>query len=39
MCKSSFIFDKVDDFIEEKEGNKYLNLAFTDNNSEFMQSS
>ena len=32
-----FIFDKVDGFIEEKEGNKYLNLAFTDNNSEVLK--
>ena len=26
-----FIVDKVDGFIEEKEGNKYLNFAFTKN--------
>ena len=29
-----FIVDKVDVFIEEKEGNKYLNLSSTDNNRE-----
>ena len=31
------IVDKVDGFIEEKEGNKYLNPAFTDNNSEILK--
>ena len=25
---------KIDSFIEEKGGNKYLNIAFTDNNDE-----
>ena len=28
----SFIVDKVDGAIEEKEGNKYLNFVFTDDN-------
>ena len=32
-----FIVDKVDGFIEEKEGNKYLNFAFTDNNTEVLK--
>ena len=31
------IVNKVDGFIEEKEGNKYLNFAFTDNNSEVLK--
>ena len=30
MC---FIVHEVDGFIEENEGNKYLNFAFTDSNS------
>ena len=29
-----FIVDKVDGFIKEKEGNKYLNFASADNNKE-----
>ena len=33
------IVDNVDGFIEEKEGNKYLNPAFTDNNSEVLKKS
>ena len=28
---------KIDDFIEEKRGNKYLNIAFTDNNDEVLR--
>ena len=28
------IIGKIDGFIEEKEGNKYLNIAFTDSNNE-----
>ena len=32
-----FIVDKVDGFIEEKKGNKYLNFAFTDNNTEVLK--
>ena len=28
---------KIDDFIEEKEGNKYLNIALTDNNDELLK--
>ena len=28
---------KIDGFIEEKEGNKYLNIAFTDNNDEVLE--
>ena len=28
---------KIDDFIEEKGGNKYLNIAFTDNNDEVLK--
>ena len=31
------IVDKVDGFTEEKEGNKYLNFAFSDNNSEVLK--
>ena len=31
------IINKVDGFIEEKEGDKYLNFAFTDNNSEVLK--
>ena len=31
------IVNKADDFIEEKEGSKYLNLTFTDNNSEVLK--
>ena len=31
------IINKVDGFNEEKEGSKYLNLAFTDNNSEMLK--
>ena len=30
------LVNKVDGFIEEKEGNKYLNFAFTDSNSEVL---
>ena len=32
-----FIVDKVNGFIEEKEGNKDLNFAFTDKNSEVLK--
>ena len=28
---------KIDCFIEEKGGNKYLNIAFTDNNDELLR--
>ena len=28
---------KIDGFIEEKRGNKYLNIAFTDNNDEVIK--
>ena len=28
---------KIDGFIEEKEGSKYLNIAYTDNNSEALK--
>ena len=28
---------KIDGFIEEKSGNKYLNIAFTDNNDEVLK--
>ena len=28
---------KIDGFIEEKRGNKYLNIAFTDNNDEVLR--
>ena len=28
---------KIDSFIEEKRGNKYLNIAFTDNNDELLK--
>ena len=31
------IVNKVDGFIEEKEGSKYLNFAFTDSNSEVLR--
>ena len=36
------LIDKIDGYIEcssteEKEGNKYLNIAFTDSNSEVLQ--
>ena len=31
------IVNKVNGFIEEKEGNKYLNFAFTDNSSEVLK--
>ena len=32
-----FIDDKEDGFIEEKQGNKSLNFAFTDNSSEVLR--
>ena len=32
-----FIADRVDDFIEEKDGNKYLNFAFTESNKEVLK--
>ena len=32
-----FIANKVHGFIEEKGGNKYLNFAFTGNNSEVLK--
>ena len=28
---------KIDGFIQEKRGNKYLNIAFTDNNDEVLK--
>ena len=28
---------KIDGFIEEKEGNRYLNIAFTDNNDQVLR--
>ena len=28
---------EIDGFIEEKEGNKYVNIAFTDSNSEVLR--
>ena len=28
---------KIDGFIEEKRGNKYLNIAFTDNNDKVLK--
>ena len=31
-----FIY-KINGFIEEKNGNKYLNIAFTDNNGEVLK--
>ena len=31
------VVHEVDDFIEEKEGNKYLNVAFTDSNSDVLK--
>ena len=31
------IINKADGFIEEKEGSKYLDFAFTDNNSEVLK--
>ena len=31
------IFHEVDGFIQEKEGSKYLNFAFTDSNSEILK--
>ena len=34
MC---LLIYKIDDFIEEKEGNKYLNIAFADNNDEVLR--
>ena len=33
----SFVVDKVNGFIEEKEGSKYLNFGFTYNNSEVLK--
>ena len=32
-----FIVDKVDDFIEQTEGSKYLNFASTDNNKKVLK--
>ena len=31
------LVDEIDGFIEEKEGNKYLNIAFTDSNNEVLK--
>ena len=31
------VIDKTDGFIEEKEGDKYLNIALTDSNSEVLK--
>ena len=33
----NLIVHEVDGFIEEKEGSKYLNFAFTDSNSEVLK--
>ena len=33
----SLLIYKIDGFIEEKRGNKYLNIAFTDNNDEVLK--
>ena len=32
-----FIVDKLDGFIEEKEGKRYLSFAFTDNNKKIIE--
>ena len=32
-----FLTYKIDGFIEEKRGNKYLNIALTDNNDEILK--
>ena len=32
-----FVVDKLDSFTEEKDGNKYLNFASTDNNKEVLR--
>ena len=29
------LIDEIDRFIEEKEGSKYLNIAFTDSHNEY----
>ena len=31
------LVDEIDGFIEEKESNKYLNIAFTDSNNEVLK--
>ena len=31
------LVDVIDGFVEEKEGNKYLNIAFTDSNNEVLK--
>ena len=31
------IINRIDDFIEEKNGDKYLNIAITDRNSEVLK--
>ena len=31
------LIDEKDGYVEEKEGSKYLNIAFTDNNSEVLK--
>ena len=31
------LVDEIDDFIEEKEGSKYLNISLTDSNSEVLK--
>ena len=31
------LIDEIDGFIEEKEGDKYLNIAFTDSNNEVLK--
>ena len=31
------LVDEIDGFIEEKEGSKYLNIAFTDSNNEVLK--
>ena len=36
VSPSYLIIDKVDGFIEEKNGNKYLNLVSTDKNKEVL---
>ena len=31
------LVDEIDGFIEDKEGDKYLNIAFTDSNNEVLK--
>ena len=37
ICPLYLLFDEIGGFIEEKEGNKYLNIAFTDSNNEVLK--